>query len=80
VLVSVEAFFKGLDETCCYRDVANAVGGVFDRVVVVDDCLAPLHLVLDVVEGWAAVGHLVEDASQTPDIAWFSQLHEFRSV
>lgn len=55
--------------------IADAVVGELDCVFAVDDGEDAAHLVGDVREGWLPVYHLVQDASQTPDVAWFAELH-----
>ena len=80
MLISIQAFSERSDETRWDRHIAYTQGGIFDSVVPIDDRLTALHLILDVSERSATIHHLIENTSQTPDIARLAEFHEFGLV
>lgn len=70
--ISNEAPFEDVDDERVV--VLDSLGGEVDDVIRVDDGLDLVERVPDVSEGQPAIDHVVEDASQTPDVRLVSDL------
>lgn len=79
MLVSVEALLHRAKQAWRHLDATDTFLREFDLVGPIDYGLTACHLVLNVPKWRVAINHLVQDATEAPNVRRLAQLHELGS-